>query len=499
MDTSNQKYRISLRRVSADFRGIINSHFPSLGKNEPYWNMFGYLAFGNSLDKISGNLKIPAGLLACMEGKDKQIKSRNYVGGNFLKAFIKDVQKFNYSDWDSEERLCRIVTRLVWPEVIAKAIQDEIDGKWKGSPKVYLHTGELVTAAKEARIREMIRQEALETLQYAKSELVESLLLLLNNQPQNRFRKTIVHFNEALEVAKSTATDPAREIALLNLTVYEYQPFYQCVPSSSRIYPLGDNILGTQREVRKTMTQDFLEFDLRSAQAAIAATTWNIPKLKKFLKGGGSFWDYIFKGIDLEFSEDRKSILKDAVYALMYGSSKGKIKSSGKSGLMKILDELDYANSTQDLYEKFISLPLIHSIKLARGRMFKKIKKTDGAKTCLGQWIDLNTDPKKRNDSLRSILSQLNQAYELKLLEPVIKLALIHAGIREFTDSELAEYNYGSSFSRGFSITYWQHDGFSIAPKNADDRQRIIDNLQYLVKKQAESLGIITELELVKP
>lgn len=97
-----------------------------------------------------------------------------------------------------------------------------------------------------------------------------------------------------------------------------------------------------------------------------------------------------------------------------------------------------------------------------------------------GTWIPFPPDcaPEK---GVRSILAQCAQAAEMKLLAPVIDLAVEWEGR-----------------SSGFDIMLWQHDGFSFVPNKHEDTQPWTERLQCAVKAQADHLQYKTCLDVAE-
>ena len=203
---------------------------------------------------------------------------------------------------------------------------------------------------------------------------------------------------------------------------------------------MNDCVARLQRDVRHTLTRDWITCDLKSAQLAICAKTWNVPQVGEFLRSGGSIWQSLSAWLDLE--AEQKPMLKDALYALVFGA--------GRDKMIAILE-------SRRLYERFRAHPLIHQMFLARARQLRAIRTAQGAHDAFGRWIAIEYMPvlEKRysHDSSRKILALVAQSYELLLLTPVIQLAM------EQRDS-----------SHGFVITLWLHDGFSFDTCHPGDR-----------------------------
>jgi hypothetical protein len=203
-----------------------------------------------------------------------------------------------------------------------------------------------------------------------------------------------------------------------------------------------------RRDIRKTLTQGWYEFDLANAQLAIVAKLWNIQPIQDFLSTKQSIWTELFKHFnrtslkttnDLKY-QGIKSVFKKALYSLIYGMPKGNL-------IKEINEGLKVYGISQGGKHFFINT-LIQALYLAReakfqemngltevSTIFNKTLQIDGNKTSTGK------PTQNRKDSIASHLSHQAQSVELYLLLPVVELA---------------------STTKDFHIVLWQHDGFSI-------------------------------------
>lgn len=448
--------QISDRTCSPKLRSLIQITYPNLGKNKAFWKFTGYLMFGTYRDEQTGKFLIPAELIARIEGQFNQWKSNNYIAEQFLEKYVNSIQPFKWSKWNSEERLVRVVTELKWPQDIIDGMQAERQGLWKETGKVYFSDGSKFTSKKQRESRRTEKLNALELLNEAGCPEAKDLLDYINNLPSNAFYKILQNMPAALEsVNKLLPEKRDRQIDILNAVLDQSQPFYKPTKGSTRIFAFNENMLGLQKGVRRALTAGWSDFDLKSAQLAICAKTWNVRKAQKFLKEKGNIWSSLFEYFQIEKDEDTKKVFKTALYAVMYGAGINKVKE-----ILKPLGE----NSDK----KFLSHPIIKSMWIARRKQLSQIRKDGGAFNCFGKFIST------KHFTSKSVLAQLAQAYELNLLYPVIKLA--------------------KSDNR-FQIVLWQHDGFSVHWLRKEDIPSVEFNLKHAVKERAVQLGINTELE----
>jgi len=89
--------------------------------------------------------------------------------------------------------------------------------------------------------------------------------------------------------------------------------------------------------------------------------------------------------------------------------------------------------------------PIVHAMWEAREAQLEKISNDGGAENCFGRWVAIpdkwHERQKRYFPNSRSVLAQLAQAWELRLLLPVLELART---------------------TEQFTIMLWLHDGFYV-------------------------------------
>ena len=257
-----------------------------------------------------------------------------------------------------------------------------------------------------------------------------------------------------------------RQYNILKAIQMQAQPFYTPAQKSVRIFAMNDSVARLQRDVRHVVTQDWIHCDLKSAQLAIVAKTWNVPQVSDFLRSGGSIWASLCDWMG--WSMDAKPLLKDALYALVFGAGR---------------DKMIALMGSRKAYMRFRAHFLMRQLFVARAVMLRQIRRDKGAIDAFGKQLHIEyvSIPGKKYvyDTSRKIMALVAQSYELMLLTPVIQMAV------DCQDS-----------SRGFCLMLWLHDGFSFVPCHKDDRVSWAKRLRKAVNQQAISLGVATELEV---
>lgn len=455
--------------VSKEFRDLLGREYPGIHRNPAHWRMLDHLLFGMHRCRDTDNRLINQSILASIERKEALLEQRHYTAETYLRAFKEDVMPgFEWSGWDYESGECRTVTALPISEHVQAAVQCEVSQRSERSDLVYMADGLKPTPAKRRQQRETDQRQALAMIAHAGCEDAERLLYYLNNLPANRFTRLLDYLPATYDAARAIE-DPAKrdhQLSVLKAIDRDAKPLYQ--PSKEhktvRIFPFTSSMLMLRKGLRRIITQEWYEADLRSSQFAICAREWNVPLVEEFLRSGTPVWTYLYQHMQLDGNADNKAVLKTALYSLMFGKSKRNLR---RDLLSK------FGNETT--VKLFFACPLIKAMLDARKRRTVEIERDGGATNVYGHWISAE------EHNTRSILAQLAQATELKLLSPVINLAHEHSG------------------PNGFTILLWQHDGFSWSPNLSRNGASWETRLKEAVSRQACEMGIETTLEVEPP
>ena len=297
----------------------------------------------------------------------------------------------------------------------------------------------------------------------------------LNNLPINRFSKVKEHLPEAMEFAQQMpgstkhGKDNTEEVRRHNLNILtaiadQPQPFYQ--PSHAgktvRLFTLNQSLLALSKDVRKILTKDWHEADLRSSQLAIVAKQWDIPYIKEFLKSERSVWRYFCDVLHIEYSDSHKALLKTALYSMIFGMK-----------VHSVSYHLDKGLKSRNVGKKFIECELIQELTKAREKKIQQVLNDEGCQSCYG-WLDLNKFDEL--DSVNSLLSQCAQATEMSIIYPAFELAF---------------------YDPHFHILLFQHDGFSFVIDDKRQKDHYTVLLKQLIKTKCDQLEIESYLETI--
>ena len=136
---------MSIRKlVTVPFRMQLLESHPELAKDPAYLRFAAYLLFPSLPDKTTGHAVISAEILASIEGKDAQLKSRHYRAVRFLERVKREaLPNLQYSAWHYTKKQCRIVLQDGHcPQVKSASMQMLEEFKDKSlCDLVYLDTG----------------------------------------------------------------------------------------------------------------------------------------------------------------------------------------------------------------------------------------------------------------------------------------------------------------------------------------------------------------------
>lgn len=463
--------RLAAKTVSPDFRQLIRASYPGIDRDPAYWRMMEFLLFGTISDETTGQLRISRATLAQIEGRQADLRNHRYKGKAFLDRFSRDVTPIDYSDWLYTEDRARIVRNPVFTQEIRMALHDEL-ARWDSGKRLYFATGEGFNRRRQAAFRASERAAALRDLETADCAKTRQLLAYMNTLPSNRFMRIVQYIPKAVLAAFEIDHELVRmqQMSLLRAIRDEPKPFYKPTGKSVRIFPSTESMLMLKRELRAILTQDWMSFDLRSAQLAICARDWQVEEILIFLEqslnDGPTIWDEFAAYLHTACTPPFKAACKQALYALTFGA-----------GQQPVWDAFAHEGQSIEEARRLLHHPLVRALLDARKVQFGQIKQHNGAMNCFGQWVAVPTEwdgGRRRNlPNYRSVLAQLAQARELQLLEPVIDLA-------HQTDQ--------------FTITLWLHDGFCLDVRDRSRADRWAAHIITAVNEQADKLSIPTEL-----
>jgi len=351
-----------------------------------------------------------------------------------------------------------------WEKALNSPIDEDTVCFWSGKKRVHV-------PQTQGKSREKLRERS--RAQEPPCEDSKQWRDYLNDRDPSLFESVLDRLPEAYDKVRK---DPEfrgqkREEAIRHLRAIEEQPMpiYGFSGNTVRLTTLNSSIQTIDGDLRHILTAGWIELDLSSAQLAIAGKDWGVQKVVDFLSEGKSIWKELSSFLSLPMRA--KPALKQGLYSAVYGALENNIRrfilrKAGSEGI----------DVPEDKAKRFKEHPLVQELLEAREEKLSRIQEEGGAKDCYGRWIDYDGIEKKKPQ--RSILAQLNQAREMWLLEPVLRLA--------------EEQDEGP---QAWEVTLLQHDGFSIKVHNGQGKQ-VVETLQNAVAELAEHHGYPTRLEI---
>lgn len=485
------------RIISKYLNDILIEQYPALGvkSNKSYRKLLLNLIFNKTEDNYT---VINRSILAICEDSYSDLLGHRYIGSKFIQKFQEEVGLSLYiKDYNRIEGKARYA-KPKFLFTIEKAISEEIDNLFdeRVLDKIDFVTQKKYTKNTLTQIKKELDEEVKLFYNNASEEALP-LLEYLNGLPSNLFTSKVIENKNAIFKAfkdlESNETNPKlkpKKDATLKeiekkilVSIFENaKPYYK--PSSAgrtvRIFPHNVSILLLHKKLRKAVCKGWHEYDLVSSQLAIVAKLWNIIEVQEFLQLGNHIWTSLIThlGIDYKyikiqkpnFFDKLKSLLKESLYSLIYGMKKSAVLGRLTKGFKK----LKINKKGSDVFQH----PIIAALYKAREIKIANVLQ-EGQLTL--DWynnkvlnLEGSTD-KDKKESVKSLLAQEAQLMEMVLLKPVFEIA-----------KENREY---------MAITLFQHDGFTVHYNNMSMKYSLENQMKEVVRSQATSLGILTDLE----
>ena len=424
------------------------------------------------------------------------------------------------TDYDVEAGRARSIIHVEWGPALARILYHGNTPQMLKEGLIDVVTGQPISP-RRARARWMAVRDTINAANAAhvQQPSVQALLTYLNNGLQRRdftFAPAAVEAAWALiharyaqsqrpaaEVVESKAEKAARlhlyrsaasARNVLNQVLLWPQPLYAQKGHTPRLSAMGLSLCSLPSDVRRVLAPDWLELDLASCHLAVLARLGSATKLLAFLEArnagtGPGWWDYLagVMGVTAVRGSAEWTTFKEAMkrvtYAACYGMAAKRLFLPQRKDNGALAEPLSMvaalATITEDQQQAFRADPLVQELLGAVDALRLRIDVARGMPDAWGQMVLLGQDDDDEEgcDS-KSVLSQVCQSYELRLLE----------GVAEAAQEELRKTR------PRWRLVLWQHDGISIAV-DQDQRARILALLQDRVAATAAVMGFPTRLE----
>jgi len=450
--------------------------YPALEHNG-HRAMMGYLLFTTFRGKDNRPILHAPKVASCYGVEDYERIKKNIVIERMLELFRDEVlPDFKWTGW-----LPAVAAREAYELGVRSDLIERLD--------LELHTrpGELqrpVSWMEGRRINKKfitnMRKQSMTRAQAEASEGVAELsrrfIDYLNARSPRLFREQVrPRLADAWQVANKMTPRRKERQAKRQLRAIGGQPMPIYFPQKRSVRINAPNSLASiDSRIRKQLCAGWVEYDLSSAQLAIAASRWNVEPIVDFLESGGSVWQSISEhtGLGMEW----KGVMKVAVYACVYGSTRGNILRTH----MKEEAREKGLPYNHERGQRILSHPVFEEIIEPRNEQLEQIREEGGRMDVFGRWMSMKRFAREKGGGLaaaRSILACEMQAIEMSLLEPALELA-----------EEEEEKSRAS-----WQIALFQHDGFSVKfhRSEAHHHSRIVE----AVNEKCAAEGYPTHLE----
>lgn len=452
----------TVRFCSNRFREELRTLFPGLDGKPDRWLFLQFLIYCQHFDFATDKLVASARVVSEWMGKEKLFHNNNFSVRDVAGDFSKHVFPVSLSDYVYEPSKARFESRIVLSK-----FPSEVERLWererrsRHTPRVEFATGKRAVNPK------------LNLVSTSAPEASRIMVEYMNALPTNRFSKAVsAHWEEAAEIAASLGemhTPAGRQSAILTQLLTNPKPYYKTVERSARIFSATDaSIANLKRCVRDVLCQDWLKCDLASAQYSINYRLWGMEEIG--IPFVASPFDTLIA--DLGLHRDARPALKKIMYSICFGM--GTRRDPTRENISDLADAI-----APDLWRRMRFHPLIMGLLGTRKSQFERIRRDGFSLDAWGNPIPLVPEAYdgRSGDNVRSVLAQLAQSYEQRLMFEIYKLAIQNSG------------------KHGFSIMVNVYDGLYICVHDSADIDSWKRRISTAVESEAARLGINTQLD----
>jgi hypothetical protein len=465
--------------VTEEFRNAIIRRYPSMFEKQSLINMLEYLLFSAFINHDTKRLLIPVSVLAEIENKTRFIKQKAYRGLPFLYEVQKHLPEFQWTE-STIGHPREVINRGFDAEVERLIEQNTLFKRSRGVTKVFFRTGEVATKAKQyalrAKLDEKQKNDVSKMILLPQQKLIIDYLEAVDTQTYTRLiNKNIDNvLKEKEKIKYPQGKSKGIQERILGHVQEFPKPHFKATDTAKtvRIYATSDSFMGMKRELRKAMMAGCYEADLKSSQFAIAASVYRSKKAREFIKTGKSIWNelYYFSKGHTNYTEEEKKIIKNALYAIIFGTPEYPgidLDGEHNQGIRSRLSKYGFSNiMDHEIMQDLIS---------QRDKWFKEIKAKGGWNDAYSQFQSLS---ETRN--IKSVASSLLQSIELDIMAPLFQLAIDEGDKKDF------------------KIISFLHDSITYIVNDKRKLDTIQNLMQETVKKSADKHKVITYLEFTK-
>lgn len=460
--------------VTGHLRKILLEEFPKVFTKDSLTRLLYYVLFPSRVDEDTGLPVLPTYLLANLEDKVKLFRGHRYKGGGFLEEFKEAVDgRVEYTEYVYKKGRARTAS-LTMSEELARMVEEEMC-RPTGGKLIDLVTGEKIPQRDIEQFRRVMRMERRNFPQSTTSP-ARDYAQWLNTTDVRAFDRVRRNLEVAIEEARSIQ-DPVKRRAnlgtLFRMGHLDWVPTYKTTDNTPRIYTEGSSAAGLSSNVRTVLLgggKATFSADLVAAQLAILAHIWKLDRTATLVSKRGQVWPTLLA--EAALSEVDKGELKTFVYSTAFGMADHALK-------YKALKSFGAAKA-----DRLLESPTIQELLSGRRQRQEEIRRDGGFFDVFGNFRSLDEVMSRKRpggntptqeEALRMSMAYEAQAYEFRLMQPVLDIAMATQEVR---------------------VLFWLHDGvyFSITQPERVDLYR--GRIERAVKKRAQELGMHTELDI---
>ncbi len=471
-------YRIFNRSVSRDFRNLVAKTYPGLGNDPFLWKLCQYLLLTGEHHSEDGHEAEPVIVSQNIVWSLAEDRSHRRSSLSWLQYFTKATGiGLIIEGYDSINNRAR-TARASWTTEIKAALDVELaTPASEKKDKVFFITGER-SSRRRHKSEVDAHNDYLDKL-FARLDSQDPVARLVNILKNADYGSKLIKRN--LPAARSfvaTTYSEGRKRTRINkildfLDDADGRIDYKPGKKSRRLFAVGKSALCLPRGVRDILYGEAYKLDLASAHMAIAAANWGAPQLHEFLSGRNKLWEVLAKWCGVPFTDETKATLKPASYSVTYVAARNSIRKTIEFGdAKKKTMPLGYKAADQ-----FLKHPFIVELLKARARIINRVKRDGGHDDAFHKWIKLEWEKDKdgkRKPQFGSLLSQVAQSYEMKIMLALVPILENNPQIR---------------------VIAWQHDGLTVALCNSSKATRWINQMTRAIDSICTELNIPTWLE----
>ena len=344
MENKMSNIEASMKKVaSKEFVDFCEQKYPALVSNEPYRNLFFWLAFGARHDKNTGRLLLPHMMLRKFAGE--KWSDTHYITGDLLAGFQKDVlPNFKWSEYlegYNEDGRCRQVIDFGFGSETFAEIRKEKDR----TKEVYFANGKTYNKLNKVKYKKIDAVEYEEmkkhfhlnhTQQYIYDILQKDAMdgqAITENMKKNNdlIMMAIENLQPKIDDRLPIEEKKARQYAILDSMKEDPRIFYAptSLQRTPRLHQSNDCLLGLASDVRKAVCRGWYEADLVSSQFVIFCNLLDCEEGKKVIKSGEPLWNHLNFQLTGNHEKPEKSLkdaLKTVIYMMCFGGGKDKMR-----------------------------------------------------------------------------------------------------------------------------------------------------------------------------